>query len=125
MTPVTLPLASTEISRTYEFARISHRPVFSAIGIIVTAELDRARTWHPKPEHMPQCTHAARPMYGSEIIAIGLGTEVNPSFAAATSNNAPELLSGSGATGYGFDIGAKNGESTRRPEMPISHSACV
>ena len=37
-------------------------PVFSAIGIMVTAELDLAFTWQPKPEHIPQLTHPDRPI---------------------------------------------------------------
>src|SRR5581483_10877739 len=43
-TPVARPLLSTEISRTYELTRISQFPLFSAIGITVTAVLERART---------------------------------------------------------------------------------
>src|SRR5687767_3000560 len=57
-TPVTRPELSVETSFTYAFARISQLPVFSASGSIVTAELDRALTWHPNPEHIPQFTHA-------------------------------------------------------------------
>ncbi len=60
-TPVHRPELSTVISCTYDRARISHRPVFSASGSIVTAELDRAFTWHPNPEHMPHCTQPDRP----------------------------------------------------------------
>ena len=99
MTPVTFPLGSTEISRTYDRTRISQLPVFSASGSIVTAELDRALTWHPKPEHMPQLTHADRPPYGLEMIAIGPSTTRQPSFAAPILNSAPEALSGIGGTG--------------------------
>src|ERR1700682_6220270 len=125
MTPVTLPPASTDTSRTYDRTLISQLPVLSATGSIVTAELDLALTWHPKPEHMPQFTHAERPPYGLEMIAMGPSTTVQPSFAAPILKSAPDAFSGMGGTGYSFDIGAMKGELTRRPEIPISHSACV
>src|SRR5215813_11375928 len=92
VTPVTRPLASVEISRTYEFTRTSQLPEAMASGIIVTAELDRAFTWQPKPEHMPQFTQPERPMYGCEMIAIGPLTTDSPIFAAAISKSAPEAL---------------------------------
>ena len=47
------------------------------------AELDRALTWHPNPEQIPQLTQAARPMYGLVMMAKGPGITVNPNFAAA------------------------------------------
>ena len=59
------------------------------------------------------------------MIASGPGTTVRPRFAAATLRSAPDDLSGTGGTGYSLVIGATNGEFTRCPEMPISHSACV
>ena len=62
-------------------------------------------------------------MYGLVMIASGPGTTLKPSLAAATWNRAPEDFIGTGGTGYSFDMGATNGESTRCPEMPISHSA--
>ena len=70
-----------------------------ATGNTVTAELERAFTWQPYPEQIPQLTHAWRPMYGCEIIASGPGTTVKPSFAAAVFINAPELFNGIGGTG--------------------------
>src|SRR5947208_306925 len=73
---------------------------------------------------MPQFTHAERPMYGLEIIAIGPFTTVRPSFDAAVLNNAPDAFSGIGGSGYSFVIGATNGEFTRCPEIPISHPPC-
>src|SRR4029079_169439 len=97
--PVTRPFLSTGISRTYLYGRISQFPVATARGSTVAAELERAPTWQPKPEHMPQFTQPVRPMYGWVMIASGPGTTVSPSFFAATSNKAPEALSGTGGTG--------------------------
>jgi len=75
-TPVTRPRASVSIFRTYEFGRISHRPVATAFGITVTSELDFARTSHPKPRQKPHCAHADRPSYCREAIAMGAGNDL-------------------------------------------------
>src|SRR5271165_1117001 len=59
--PVARPRASVSILRTYEFGRISQRPVFSAMGITETSVLDLARISHPNDSQNPQCTQAPRP----------------------------------------------------------------
>ena len=81
-------LAHVAVRADFAFARLL------AIGSMVTAELDRARTWHPKPEHMPQL-HAR----GAAHVRVRddrqrARDDVNPSFLAAMLNSAPELFSG-------------------------------
>src|SRR5579864_8918056 len=54
-TPSTWPLWLIEILRTYEFARISQRPVLSATGITEARVLDLAPHSQPNISHHPQC----------------------------------------------------------------------
>src|SRR6185503_14318296 len=71
LTPVARPLASVSTFLTYEFGRTSQRPVATAFGIIVTSELDFARTSQPKPRQKPHCAHPERPWYNFDAIATG------------------------------------------------------
>src|SRR6202161_2002113 len=101
MAPVTRPCRSISILRTYDSARISQLPVFSAIGITVASVLDLARISQPNDSQNPQFTQAPRPRYGCERIAIGPGNGCSPSFFAARSNSTPDDLMGMGGSGYG------------------------
>src|SRR4051812_24260529 len=122
-TPVARPCASVSTLRTYEFGRISQRPVVTAFGIIVTSELDFARTSQPKPRQKPHCTHAERPSYCFDAIAIGAGNAVQPSFFAPRSSRMPVDFGGCGGMGYGRERGGSNGPGA--PATPTSQSTFV
>jgi len=49
---------SVEILLTYELGRISHRPVFSAMGMTLASVLDFAPNSQPNHSQNPQCAHA-------------------------------------------------------------------
>src|SRR5215471_633334 len=94
---------------TYEFGRISQRPVFSATWIAAARELDFAPTSQPNPRQKPQFTQALRPGRGCERMAIGAGNGFQPSCRAAFSKMTPEPFTGSGGIGYGFERGGSKG----------------
>jgi hypothetical protein len=73
--------------------------VRSASGIIATSVPDFAPVSHPNRSQKPHCTHAPRPPYGREAIAIGVGTAWSPSFRAARSMSTPDDLRGRGGMG--------------------------
>src|ERR1017187_821495 len=123
--PVTRPSFPTSILRTYDFGRISQRPVFTAAGTSAAKVLDFAPTSHPKASQYPQCTQAARPRYCCEMIASGAGNGCRPSFFAPRSNNTPDDFTGMGGNGYGFDRGPSNGFDPPKPDIRRSHSALV
>ena len=89
----------TSILRTYEFGRISQRPVFTAAGISAASVLDFAPTSHPNASQYPQCMQAGRPLYCCEMIASGAGNGCRPSFFAPRSNNTPDDFTGIGGSG--------------------------
>src|SRR5215470_2624642 len=124
-TPVARPLSSTSTRQTYELARISQRPVRSAMGITLGSVLDFAPTSHAYPQQNPQFTQAPRPARGCDRIAIGVGKGCHPSFFPARSKRTPEDFTGSMGIGYGFDRGGSNGLAPAKPDTPISHSTFV
>ena len=81
-TPVTRPRASVSILRTYEFGRISQRPVATATG---NHRDERAgfRADLAAEAEAEAALHAGRPAgYGVDAIASGAGNAVQPSFGA-------------------------------------------
>src|SRR5690606_25779660 len=96
---VTRPAASVSSRWTVLSARISHRPVASARGIIVASVEDFAPTSQPYIMQKPQWMQTARPAYGRERMAIGAGNAFQPSLRAPCSSNTPEDFTGSGGSG--------------------------
>src|SRR5580704_1186590 len=110
---------------TYEFGRISQRPVFSAMRMAVARELDFAPTSQPNARQKPQLRQALRPGRGCERMAMGAGNGCQPSLRAARSKITPLDFTGSGGIGYGLERGGSKGLAPARPETPISHSTLV
>ena len=79
--------------------RSSQCPVATAFGITVSAVDPLAFTSQAKPTQKGHCTHAERPSYVTELIAIGIGNGCNPSPFAAACNFFASLLKGSGGIG--------------------------